>query len=620
MAMQLDLKDHLRETRLFTSRAILALVVAILLLGVIIARMVYLQVLNHEHYSTLSQNNRVSIVPVAPTRGIIYDRNGVILAQNLPTFSLEIIPERTKDMAATVAALRDIIPISDNEVERFEQRLKQKRRFQPIPLRLRLSDEEVAKLAVNRHRFPGVEIQARLIRDYPHTGLAVHAVGYVGRINERELSIIDPSNYAATSHIGKLGIEKAYEAYLHGTVGYQHIETNVLGRTVRVLEREAPLPGSNITLTLDAALQKTAKDALGDEKGAVIAIDPHNGDILVFASKGDYDPNMFVNGIDHKSYNALQKSYKKPLFNRALQGQYPPGSTLKPFIGLAGLELDMRSEDSSIFCRGWYTLKGDERRYRDWKKEGHGHANLHKSLVESCDVYFYELAQEMGINRMHDFLAPFGFGAPTGLDIAGELGGILPSTAWKRRAKNEAWYLGETLIAGIGQGYHLTTPVQLAVGTATLANRGQRPQPHLLKKIHIPGAEHLSYSPDQANAPVPIKNIDNWEHVIDGMEDVIYGVHGTARRLNKGQPWRIAGKTGTAQVFGIAQDAEYNADEIAKSLRDHALFVAFAPADAPEIAIAVIVENGGSGGSVAAPIAGAVIDQYLATKAGIAIP
>ncbi len=620
MALKLDLKDHLRESRLFTSRAILALIVIVLLLGAIIARMVFLQVLNHEHYSTLSQNNRVSIVPVAPTRGIIYDRHGVILAQNLPTFSLEIVPERTKDMEATITAISELITISDKELERFRQRLKEKRRFQPVPLRLRLNDEEVAKLAINRHRLPGIEIHARLMRDYPHIGLAAHAVGYVGRINQQELDIIDPSNYAATSHIGKLGVEKAYEAYLHGTVGYQHIETNVLGRTVRVLEREPPAPGANLTLTLDADLQRVAKEAMGEEKGSVVAIDPRNGDVLVFASMGDYDPNLFVNGIDHDTYNALQKSYKKPLFNRALQGQYPPGSTIKPFIALAALEMGDRTPQNSVFCRGWYTLKGDERRYRDWKKEGHGHTDLRKSIVESCDVYYYELAQQMGVNRMASFLAPFGLGARTGIDIAGELSGILPTTQWKRQARNEPWYLGETLIAGIGQGYHLTTPLQLAVATATLANRGLRPQPHLLGQIDIPGADHLSYTPDQPDIRVPINDIENWEHVIDSMEDVIYAPHGTARRLNKGQPWRIAGKTGTAQVFTIAQDEEYNADEIAKSLRDHALFVAFAPADDPKIAIAVIVENGGSGGAIASPIAGAVIDHYLAKQAGIETP
>ncbi len=614
MYSRIAIKDQIREGQLFSSRAIIALIFIILALLTIIGRMVYLQILSHEHYTTLSQNNRVSIQPLAPTRGLILDRNGVVLAQNLPTYTLEIIAERVKDMDQTIAELAQIINISDDDVTRFRKQLQLKRHFQPVPLRLRLSEEEVAQLAVNRHRFPGIEIAARLMRDYPQTNLTVHSVGYVSRINEKELGQIDPSNYAATNHIGKLGIEKAYEQQLHGIVGFQKVETNVLGRTLRVLERTPPVPGQNITLTLDTELQRTAKQALSSNTGAVVAIDTNNGEILVMASTGDYDPNLFVNGIDHKSYNELRTSRAKPLFNRALQGQYPPGSTIKPFIGLAGLEDGTITAKTTLYCRGWHTIKGDERKYRDWKKQGHGPTDLEKSIVESCDVYYYDLAQTMGIDRISEFLSPFGFGHKTGIDIAGEANGILPSTEWKRRVRGKPWYLGETLIAGIGQGYTLTTPLQLAKATAILANRGRSIQPHLLKQIALSDSMPLEYQPDNNSSIIAKAKESNWEATIKAMENVIYGARGTARRLDRSQPYRIAGKTGTAQVFGIKQDEEYVEEDIGKHLRDHALFVAFAPSDKPEIAVAVIVENGGHGGSVAAPIAGAVIDQYLGAR------
>jgi penicillin-binding protein 2 len=613
MSPRIAIKDHIRESQLFTSRAIIAFIGVILVLLAIVGRMVYLQIISHEHYTTLSQNNRVSIQPLAPTRGLIFDRNGVILAQNLPTYALEIVPERIKDLDKTIAELGKIIDITPADIERFHDRLKDKRRFQPVALRHRLSDEEVARLAVNRYRFPGIDIAARLTRDYPQANLAVHAVGYVGRINEKELQQIDPSNYAATTHIGKLGIEKAYEDLLHGTVGYQRVETNALGRTLRVLDRTPPVPGKDIVLTLDAELQRTAKKAMGDERGAVVAIDPRNGNVLVMASMGDYDPNLFVNGIDHKTYNALQHSHAKPLFNRAMLGQYPPGSTIKPFIGLAGLVSDTITPKTQIFCRGWHTIKGDDHKYRDWKTTGHGMTNLKKAITESCDVFYYDLAQTMGIDLIHDLLAPFGFGAKTGIDIAGEASGILPSTAWKRRARGKPWYLGETLIAGIGQGYTLTTPLQLARATAIMASRGHVVTPHLFDHAELANSQELEYQPPVTK---DLDNIDpaDWDEVINAMKNVVYGLHGTARRINHHQPYKIAGKTGTAQVFGIEQEEEYVAEEVAKRLRDHALFISFAPVDDPKIAVAVVVENGGHGGSVAAPIAAAVIDQYLGGK------
>ncbi|MDZ4261090.1 MAG: penicillin-binding protein 2, partial [Pseudomonadota bacterium] len=474
----------------------------------------------------------------------------------------------------------------------------------------RLNETEVARLAVNRHRFPGVEVQARLVRYYPQTALTVHAIGYVGRISEKDEQEIEAANYAATTHIGKLGVEKAYEDVLHGTVGYQRVETNAFGRMVRVLDRIEPVPGQNIVLTLDTELQRVARDAMGEEIGAVVAINPKNGEILTLVSTGDFDPNLFVNGIDRKTYKELQESPARPLFNRALQGQYPPGSTFKPFVALTGQELGVIDAEHTVFCRGWYSLKGSTHRYRDWKKEGHGTTDLKKAVTESCDVYFYELAQALGVDRLHDYLTQFGFGRRTGIDIAGEATGILPSTQWKRDTYNKPWYLGETLITGIGQGYTLTTPLQLAVTTATLANGGQYHQPHLLGSIVNAQTEQL-FVPKHPSST--IKKVDNrhWQAVIDGMINVVHSSRGTARRLDHGQPYQIAGKTGTAQVAGIKQGAKYNEDETPKHLRDHALFIAFAPADDPTIAVAVIVEHGGHGGSVAAPMAGAVIDHYL---------
>lgn len=608
---QFDLKDHLRENQLFTNRTIVALVGITLVITAIIVRMVYLQVISHEHYSTLSQNNRVGIVPLAPTRGLVLDRNGVILAQNLPSFSLEIVAERVKDMELLIKQLAAIVEISGRDVDRFKEQLQQQRRFQPATLRFRLNEAEVARLAVNRHRFPGVEVQARLVRYYPQTALTVHAIGYVGRISEKDEREIEAANYAATTHIGKLGIEKAYEDVLHGTVGYQRVETNAFGRMVRVLDRIEPVPGQNIVLTLDTELQRVARDAMGEEIGAVVAINPKNGEILTLVSTGDFDPNLFVNGIDSKTYKELQESPARPLFNRALQGQYPPGSTFKPFVALAGQELGVIDAEHTVFCRGWYSLKGSTHRYRDWKKEGHGTTDLKKAVTESCDVYFYELAQALGVDRLHDYLTQFGFGRRTGIDIAGEATGILPSTQWKRDTYNKPWYLGETLITGIGQGYTLATPLQLAVTTATLASGGQYHQPHLLGKIVNAQTERQLFMPEHPSTTIKKVNNRHWQAVIDGMINVVHSDRGTARRLDHGQPYQIGGKTGTAQVAGIKQGAKYNEDETPKHLRDHALFIAFAPADDPTIAVAVIVEHGGHGGSVAAPIAGAVIDHYL---------
>ena len=614
MASPTTLKDHFRETRLFTHRAIAALAFTIVLMLVLVARLVNLQVIEHDTYTVLSDQNRVHIAAVAPTRGLIFDRNGVLLAQNLPSYSLQIVPEQVDDVDATIEELRQLIAITEDDEERFRKRYKVSRRFKPLTLRTRLSDEEVARFAVNRHRFPGVDIAARLYRHYPQGSLAVHALGYVGRINERELQDIDASNYEGTDFIGKTGVEKFYEDILHGDVGVQRVETNAQGRTLRVLEQTPPVPGLNLHLTLDADLQRVAEQALGEERGAVVAIDPRDGSVLVMASMPGFDPNLFVGGIDSKTYRALSDSPDQPLFNRVLRGRYPPGSTLKPFIGLAGLEYGVVDPNASIYCPGWYMLDGDDHKYRDWKKGGHGPVDLKRSLVESCDVYYYDLALTLGIDRLSAFLEPFGLNDLTGIDISGELAGLVPSRAWKRRTRREPWYPGETLITGIGQGFNLVTPLALASATATLATHGRHLRPRIVAATEDPDTGEVVDFPVIPNIAVPVEDDANWDYIVKAMSEVVHSHRGTARRIGKNAPYKIAGKTGTAQVFGIKQDEEYVAEEIQKRLRDHALFIAFAPAEDPRIAVAVIVENGGSGGAVAAPIARKVMDAWLLDK------
>jgi penicillin-binding protein 2 len=610
MARYSTLKDHFLESRLFMGRALVMLALCALLVLALVTRLVYLQVIAHEHFTTLADGNRVRILPEPPNRGLIYDRHGILLAENLPSYRLEITPEQVRDMDASLAALGELVQLRELDLERFTLLRQRSPAFRAIPLRFRLSEQEVARFAVNRHRFPGIDIEAGLTRHYPHGPLAVHALGYVGRIDERDLQNISESEYSGTSHIGKIGLERTYEDQLHGSVGHRRVETNAQGRVLRVLERSAPVPGSNLYLTLDSRLQAAIEDIFGEHTGAAVAIDPGSGEVLALASMPVFDPNPFVNGIEVGEYRALQEDDARPLFNRALRGQYPPGSTIKPFVALGALEQGITASQASTFCPGFYTLPGRERRYRDWKRSGHGAINLHEAIVQSCDVYFYDLALTMGIDRLHEALVPFGLGRVTGIDIVGELGGLLPSRDWKRATHNEGWFPGETLITGIGQGFMLTTPLQLANATAILANGGRRLQPRLVHAIQASGAE--------APEPMPVLELDSvarvdsrhWQDVINAMIDTIHGPRGTARRISGG-PYRIAGKTGTAQVFGLKQEEEYDAETLAYKLRDHALFIAFAPADKPRIALAVIVEHGGSGGGVAAPIARRILDAYL---------
>ncbi len=611
MADRLTLKDYFFESRLILNRSIVLLIFAGMLVLVVFSRLFYLQVVSHEHYTTLSEDNRVKLQPIPPNRGLIFDRNGIILAENLPSYRLEITPEQIDDMGATLDALAKIIDIREVDRARFSKLLARKPAFEAIPLLFNLSDADVARFSVNRHRFPGVDITAGLARHYPQGELAVHALGYVGRIDEQALKTLDPSNYRGTTYVGKIGIEKTYEEMLHGKVGLQQVETTAQGRVLRVLERSPPVSGRNLFLTLDTRVQRATEAAFGDFAGSAVALDPDNGDIIAFVSLPTYDPNPFVNGIEFKAYEALQQNDREPLFNRALRGQYPPGSTIKPFIGLAGLEQGITGGHSKNYCPGYYTLPGNTRKYRDWKRTGHGTVNLRNSIVQSCDVYFYDLALSLGIDNMNSYLRNFGFGRATGLDIVGELSGLLPSREWKRRRHDQAWFPGETIITGIGQGFFLTTPVQLAVATAALANGGRMLAPNIVYAEQAANTETLTPHLPRPRETISISEQSHWDMVINSMIDVVHGARGTARAIGKDSPYRIAGKTGTAQVFGLKEEEKYDAAAIEEKLRDHALFIAFAPADAPRIAVAVIVENGGSGGAVAAPIARKILDAFF---------
>jgi penicillin-binding protein 2 len=602
------IKDHSFENRIFLNRIVAAFCVITLLTSGLIVRLIYLQIVGHEHYSLLAKDNSVKIVPLVPTRGMIYDRHGKVLAENTPSYSLELIPEQITNMDETLLGLQALLDISTDKIELFQKLRKRQKRFVSTPLLLSMNDEELAKFAVSRPYFPGVDIHTRLVRHYPYSDLAAHIIGYVSRINESELKDLPISEYRGSTHIGKLGIESSYENDLHGKTGYAEIETNVQARLLNTLNEVNPDPGADLYLTLDIDLQKTAYDALTGFNGAVVAIDIKTGGVLTLVSRPGFDPNPFVVGIANDAYQALQTSENQPLYNRALRGLYPPGSTVKPFVALAGLEYEAINPQQRLNCPGYYQLPGVDHQYRDWKKGGHGSVDLNQAITESCDVYFYRLASMLGIDNMHNFLKQFGFGEKTGIDLIGEKTGLLPSREWKLAQKKQSWYPGETLITGIGQGYLQVTPLQLARATATLANQGHVVTPFLVDKIVR--AHETSPGPEKHQDTITLKQ-ENINTVIDGMINVVHSSRGTAKGINTHINYQIAGKTGTAQVLGIKQNAKYNENNIDFKFRDHALFISFAPANDPKIAVAVIVENGGHGGSVAAPIAGQVIKQYL---------
>lgn len=608
------IKDHWREQRIFFFRTLAAALIAAALILVLVSRLVVLQVLNFEHYSDLSRGNRIRIEPVPPIRGLIFDRNGVVLAENLPAYQLEIVREQVPDLEITLNRLVALELIGEDGLPAIRERLARSRKFAAVPLRFRLSDEEVSRFAVQRQHFPGVDIRARLARHYPMGAEAVHAIGYVGAISDSDLQRLDPTAYAGSSHVGKVGVERAFEDQLHGQVGYRQVLVNAQGRVLQVVENNPPVPGQDLHLTLDARLQSAAFEALGERRGAVVAIDPRDGGVLAFVSTPGFDPDRFGAGLSREEFRNLSENPDKPLFNRALRGHYPPGSTIKPLLALAGLHHRAMTPAHSSFCPGFFQLPGREHKYRDWKREGHGTVTMFDAIAQSCDVYYYELALELGIDRMHAYLQTFGMGETTGIDILGEKAGLLPSREWKRgafsRPADQAWFPGETVIAGIGQGFMLATPLQLAHITSTLAARGQRLEPRLLAATLDPATGVREARPPAVRPQAGTGEPGYWNLVLAAMEEVVHGERGTARAIAP-PDYRIAGKTGTAQVFAIAQEEEYDAETVAERLRDHALFIAFAPAEDPTIAIAVVVENGGSGSSTAAPVARAVLDVLL---------
>jgi penicillin-binding protein 2 len=621
MARNSRLKDHHAEQRLFGRRVLAASLVIMLLLGVLFARLLYLQVVRHDYFAELSQGNRIKIEPLPPPRGLILDRNLEPLALNRPAYQLELTREQVPDLDDTLARLVQIGLIEADDVARLRKTVKARRSFDAVPLKLQLTEDELARFAVRRQDFPGVDVRPRLTRHYPNAGVGVHALGYVGSISEKDQERIDVSKYAGTTLIGKLGVERNYEDTLHGETGYQQLLVNAQGRRVeRVgltapdLVRKEPVAGDDLVLTLDARLQRVAEEALGGQRAAVVAIDPANGDILAFVSTPTFDPNGFARGLTVPEYRALEDDLDKPLYDRALRGVYPPGSTIKPLVALAALEYGVTDTTSTRLCRGVWQFPRSSHKYRDWKRTGHGNVDLHKAIAQSCDVWFYGISDQIGIQRLHDFLAQFGLGEKTGIDILGERSGLVPSPAWKKKAFKQrslqVWFPGETVIAGIGQGYMLTTPLQLAHATATIATRGQRFAPRLVRAVRDSVTGELREVPPRALPPVRISNPAHWDAIIDGMVGVM-NPGGTAWRSQAGAPYQIAGKTGTAQVFTIGQNEKYNEAEVAERLRDHALFVAFAPADAPKLAVAVLVENGRSGSGTAAPIARKVFDAFL---------
>lgn len=614
MSRHLTLRDTFLENRLFINRVVVVLVLTVLAGLGLATRLIYLQVMGHELYASLSRENHVKISPLPPTRGLIYDRNGELLAENVPIYSLEIVPEQVPDLAQTLRDLQTLLSLSDEEISRFQALKRRNKSFESIPLRFKLNDEELARFAVRLADFPGVSIQGRLVRRYPYGYYASHVIGYVGRITEEDVKTLDPAAYRGALHIGKTGLEKTYETALRGRIGYEEIETNVQGRSIELVGVTPPESGADLHLSLDIQLQKTAYEALGEHSGALVALDNVTGKVLALASKPGFDPNPFVTGIDDASYNALQNDKAQPLYHRAIRGQYPPGSTLKPFLGLAGLESGEITVSHRIYCPGYYQLPNVDHRYRDWKKYGHGSVDLATAITESCDVYFYDLAHHLGIDRIGAFLGQFGFGEKSGIDIAGEAAGLLPSRDWKRQARNQPWFPGETLSAGIGQGYVQVTPLQLARATAILANRGQVVTPRLVERMETTGGEPVADPfPPSPDGKIFLQEA-SWNAVTQAMVEVVHGARGTGKGINKQLDYRMAGKTGTAQVFTVRQDEEYRESRLEEEMKDHAWFIAYAPADAPRIAVAVIAEHGGHGGSVAAPIARQVIDHYLSGK------
>lgn len=611
MRLNRPVKNDRVESRIHRLRLNLLVALIITLSFVLVLRLAYLQISEFKRYETLSLKNQMSIIPIAPPRGIILDKNGVVLAENIPVYVLEVIPERVKDLNITVEKLRMLLPsITDDDIDNFKRARKQNRSFVPIPIKLKLTQEEVALFATNQYQFPGVSIKARLMRSYPQGEITAHLLGYVGRINVQELRQVDPTNYRATNFIGKSGIEKFYEDILHGEVGYQQVETDVSGRTLRIVNKQNPVSGEKLYLTIDSRLQKVAYEALKDKRGAVVAMSTHGGDILAMVSAPSFDPNAFVNGINASDYQKLSNARDRPLYNRAVRGLYPPASTIKPFMGLAGLEKGVVDTHYSIYDPGWFRLPGVSHAYRDWKKTGHGVINLKRAITVSCDTYFYQLGHRMGIAAIEDMLSQFGFGQLTHVDLNEEAPGLLPNKHWKRQNKGVSWYPGDTVITSIGQGFMLVSPIQLANATASLSQKGKRYRPHFLQKsVQSDRGETHEYQVLE-EYPMRLKDDSYWTVIADAMQSVIVSNEGTGYRFGRNAPYSVAAKTGTAQVFGGRQYEKTRYEDIPEFLRDHSLFIAFSPVEDPEIAIAVMVENDVAASNVARK----VLDAYYELK------
>ena len=624
MALTAPIKDHHSERQMFVARIVLCAVIGLLLLGIVVARLIQLQIVQFEQFAEQAQGNRIRIEAVPPNRGLIFDRKGRVLAENVPTYQLELIPEQVPDIDATLTQLAEFGLIEAEEIPEIVTLSRRGPRFKPVTLRFRMSEEEIANFAIQRPRFPGVDFQPRLVRHYPFGEAIAHIVGYVSAISTQDLNQLDTARYAGTQHTGKTGIESANESDLHGNPGHQQVVTNARGRQVpsdtrespdAIPEGESPTPGNNVFLSIDLDLQLLATELMAGKRGSIVALNPQNGEVLVLVSAPTFDPNVFAVGMSATESRALLSDPDKPLFNRAVIGKYPPGSTIKPILALAALETGATNLTRRAMCHGFYSLPGSTHRYRDWKPEGHGEVDLHDAISQSCDVYFYEISRDIGIDRMHFYLSQFGLGQKTGIDMPREQSGLVPSRAWKRSAFREqadrVWFPGETVIASIGQGYMEATPLQLANATAALATRGARFQPHLVAAVEdaLTGERRLT-NPRQV-AQVEIDNEFYWDSVLAAMNDVLQGATGTARAAGSDATYTMAGKSGTAQVFSVAQEDTYDEAEIDERLRDHALFIAFAPIEDPAIAVAVVIENGSSGSRVAAPVARAIMDAHL---------
>ena len=613
-----EIKDSDREIHRFRLRLTVLVGLVFVCFGLLVARFVWLQVIQHDKYHAQAEDNRIALVPIVPNRGLIVDRNGVVLARNYSAYTLEITPSKLQaSMDSVIDELAKLVAIEPKDRKRFKRLLEESRSFASVPLRTRLTDDEVARFTAQRFRFPGVEVQARLFRQYPLGEIASHVVGYIGRINQREAEALgesdDAANYNGTEHIGKEGLEKKYERQLHGTTGYEEVERSAGGRAIRTLSRRPPIPGSNLILSIDIELQKVVEDAFGDQRGAFVAIQPETGDVLAYVSRPGFDPNLFVDGIDTQSWNELNTSLDKPLMNRPLSGTYPPGSTFKPFMSLAALELGLRRPSDAIRDAGFFMLGGH--RFNDDKPGGHGYVDMYRSIAESCDTYYYQLGNEMGIDRLSAFMRPFGFGEPTGIDLEHEKSGVLPSKEWKanRFRRNRAaqkWVGGDTISVSIGQGYNNYTMIQLAHAVANLANNGVVMKPHLVKLIEDGATRQRTLTVPKESRRIPLK-----QENIDFIKRAMVGVtqEGTGARAFANAGYISGGKTGTAQVIGL-KGGKYNAHAIDERHRDNALYTAFAPADKPTIAIALVVENAGFGAASAAPIARKALDYYLLGK------